>query len=503
MKYRFVKILLGIGILGFFWMLILMIRYSMGSPQVKVDYLAVINQPIMDRDESDKAWPIYRDVWIKYDFCGTTGHFMELYTLAGTGSIYREVLPSDGEAWEIACQKIAECDDLLEAFRIGGQKPILGVPFYDDINKYDPVDRRALFPQGHATASGFDSGKEIHVPTWNFRTVGHLLQVDTQRAIQQEDRTKIVRNLVAMFGISSQIVEVCSYSNVATAMQTQRRACDLIDEVIAAGIDLTDDELARIQLAASQCRIDEKMDFSYDRALFLDFVQRSFTDDGNGNGRITAAGIARLNNFFDLQANVKPVAPLGGPQQDLPSVRDHVSRWVRGAVPVAGTLTTATRKQVVDVATDLFDRASNLRVESAPLTGLSQLNQEVRSLHSAFECVKSFLPLFEHYGKMLVATKANRDSIVAALAVLRYQRQTGELPASLEELIGTYLEETPLDPIDGNPLRYKLQGDGFLIYSIGVDQVDDGGNSSLKASQYYPTNPTLGDWILWPRFSNR
>jgi hypothetical protein len=34
----------------------------------------------------------------------------------------------------------------------------------------------------------------------------------------------------------------------------------------------------------------------------------------------------------------------------------------------------------------------------------------------------------------------------------------------------------PVDPYDGQPLRYKLKQDGVVIYSVGHDGVDNGGN---------------------------
>ena len=38
------------------------------------------------------------------------------------------------------------------------------------------------------------------------------------------------------------------------------------------------------------------------------------------------------------------------------------------------------------------------------------------------------------------------------------------------------LDGVPADPIDGAPLRYKRTADGVVIYSIGNDRKDDGGD---------------------------
>lgn len=64
----------------------------------------------------------------------------------------------------------------------------------------------------------------------------------------------------------------------------------------------------------------------------------------------------------------------------------------------------------------------------------------------------------------------------AGVAAERYRRDRGDWPASLEELAKNgLLPSVPLDPFDGQPLRYKILADGVLIYSIGADGVDNGG----------------------------
>jgi hypothetical protein len=74
----------------------------------------------------------------------------------------------------------------------------------------------------------------------------------------------------------------------------------------------------------------------------------------------------------------------------------------------------------------------------------------------------------------VLLTQANRV-LCQALAIERYRLSHGRLPAGLDDLVPDYLPETPLDPFDGRPLRYRLREPGFTVYSIGPDQTDDGG----------------------------
>jgi ABC-type transport system involved in multi-copper enzyme maturation permease subunit len=64
---------------------------------------------------------------------------------------------------------------------------------------------------------------------------------------------------------------------------------------------------------------------------------------------------------------------------------------------------------------------------------------------------------------------------IAALACERYRAAHGKWPAELQELVPIYLTEIPNDPYDGKPLRFKRVQDGLVIYTVGPDQVDNGG----------------------------
>lgn len=72
--------------------------------------------------------------------------------------------------------------------------------------------------------------------------------------------------------------------------------------------------------------------------------------------------------------------------------------------------------------------------------------------------------------------EAERRVLITALALERYRGKQGAYPPSLAELTPEFLKTPPPDFIDGQPLRYRLTDDGhFLLYSIGLDGVDNGG----------------------------
>ncbi len=64
-----------------------------------------------------------------------------------------------------------------------------------------------------------------------------------------------------------------------------------------------------------------------------------------------------------------------------------------------------------------------------------------------------------------------------ALALATYRTEHGNYPASLEALTPNYLDQLPQDPFAEAPLRYKREKDAIVIYSIGYDFEDNGGNA--------------------------
>jgi hypothetical protein len=71
----------------------------------------------------------------------------------------------------------------------------------------------------------------------------------------------------------------------------------------------------------------------------------------------------------------------------------------------------------------------------------------------------------------------------AAVATQRYRLANDRPPDTLGDLVPDYLDAVPIDPFDGEQLRYKKLEVGFVVYSIGEDQDDDGGKERFPAGQ--------------------
>jgi hypothetical protein len=94
--------------------------------------------------------------------------------------------------------------------------------------------------------------------------------------------------------------------------------------------------------------------------------------------------------------------------------------------------------------------------------------------------------------------ETDRSLALTAIALKRYQLRHGKYPERLSELVPEFLAAIPVDYMDGQPIKYqRLDENGFLLYSVGEDGRDDGGDLTPTKS---PSSRNL--WLrrdyVWP-----
>ncbi|MBI1370571.1 MAG: hypothetical protein GC162_18190 [Planctomycetes bacterium] len=71
------------------------------------------------------------------------------------------------------------------------------------------------------------------------------------------------------------------------------------------------------------------------------------------------------------------------------------------------------------------------------------------------------------------------------IAIERYRLCHGKLPMVLDELTPEFLPQALMDPFTGKPLIYKTTANGYVVYSVGEDGVDNGGVRTNPAGKEY------------------
>jgi hypothetical protein len=75
-----------------------------------------------------------------------------------------------------------------------------------------------------------------------------------------------------------------------------------------------------------------------------------------------------------------------------------------------------------------------------------------------------------------------RELISVAAEVLLHRLATGSAPERLQDLVPETFAAVPQDGVHGNPLRYRrLQGNDFLLYSLGPNGRDDEGSHRVHS----------------------
>ncbi len=219
------------------------------------------------------------------------------------------------------------------------------------------------------------------------------------------------------------------------------------------------------ELSASRGPI---IDFTAERMMFYDQVQRLFTDDGQGNGHVYGATF--LEN------------PIG--------------YFYRLLNPEKGLWTKTSRKESLELANKMYDYfdwardklpAQLYKEGKDPDKIAGEMVKDHYLLHILVPAIGSVLQVSYHL-------QAHTDALITTIALLRYKAERDRFPENLDELVVTgYLRELPIDPYSDSPLVYKQIGDDFVLYSFGADFDDDGGTPSK-----WGKGEQGGDQVFWP-----
>jgi hypothetical protein len=83
------------------------------------------------------------------------------------------------------------------------------------------------------------------------------------------------------------------------------------------------------------------------------------------------------------------------------------------------------------------------------------------------------------------------DEAALACALERCRLADGKFPETLDALAPRFIGKLPHDVISGQPLRYRREGEGYVLYSVGWNEKDDGGEPGAMAGSASED----GDWV--------
>jgi hypothetical protein len=101
--------------------------------------------------------------------------------------------------------------------------------------------------------------------------------------------------------------------------------------------------------------------------------------------------------------------------------------------------------------------------------------------------------------RQALCAQVQQQMAITAIAIHRYHLRTGIFPPNLSVLVPKYLPALPRDSMNGKALRYQLDpGAGFVLYSVGEDGKDDGGNPACNPDKKKYERIWDGRDAVWP-----
>ena len=515
----------GAGYLG------LLAFFNSSSPSVTVDYHAEMNQTAASIPEDQRAWPVYRDMWTKYEIGegGTRVHFDSIYVKDEEGKRTNELVRPDDPQWPAAVEELKTLADLLEALRRGSRLQHLGLALFSDRSRYSEDDFKALFPNkkyedykdGDPKVSsglaGFsDEANELMgrstvgtlLPhTQAFRTMARVLIVDNRLAVVEEDPDRAVENIQTILGFARQQHNEPFLVGNLVANALVKMACADIEELLTEHPTfLSDEHLRNLSKMLEQYDGLSTPDLTGENVIYKDLLQRIFTDDGNGDGRLTPAGIEILTMMRAWQGDQSQwVSKLPWYQQS------HIGRTISGPVLM---LTAPTRKEIEAMSKENLEDVETRFEIPWWEDDFADIDKRFEETSKDMEFGDSWKMMTPNLGQVRASyqrTIAEVDAARLGIAVHRFHNKNKRWPKSLDEL---NFDAVPLDRVTGEPLRFLVRKheestdelqETLVIYSVGDDRDDDQGTAGeFTCPMNYPFQRVeadadkSGDWILWP-----
>ncbi len=206
----------------------------------------------------------------------------------------------------------------------------------------------------------------------------------------------------------------------------------------------------------------------------------------------------------------------GGFQILAQSQSDEPRPWVLGAVNLMSPLfeDRRTAERLLVLADERTSRLSELSPDELRRLETPLRGREFRPVLGTYWQIWG-LPVGDLESTILrslvlgLRIRVEGDLSATVIALNRYRVDQGRYPEQLSLLAPRYLPETPIDLFAGEPFRYRLdETGGYLLYSVGDDGRDDGGQALSGMSdgvwdsvvRQRRDEPYL-EWVLVPKES--
>ncbi len=487
-------------------------RFYIGQPNITKNYPVMINAQNHAYTEDQKAWPVYKEVRTTWDL-----HILETQTrqsdfeqefntnrtddqeAISAGLFMYPQIPTDHRDYAETVQLFKDFEPQFKRLRQATHRPIIGIELGFKYEQHEDQDWSYSTPLISPSDDPNENPSMINMLLPHLgpmRQFVNILAFETLIAARESDSDRTYENLSAMLAMSRQRnfdkTLISSLVNMAIANVAFKSIHQVLHE--HPGV-LTRDHLIALshELALTRPALEIMLDGEI--MMFKDLFQRAYTDDGQGNGRITKAGMLMFAKYADNNWSGSELE--GTPLQ-----------------MATGPITLAVSPDRESQATLYMDMVNTVKhVASTGPENFSLIGHKDSEMYSNMKSIPGLLyspveilmPAMGQAVSTSFFAQMNSDAIATTLAIEIYKIDHGQLPDSLSDLTPNYLPSLPQDLFNpGQPLKLNIANSGYTIYSVGNDGDDDDGQA-LGTKQHrehifrhrYPAAKTAqGDIIL-------
>ena len=293
---------------------------SLGRPTVKTDYLAAVNKVALAVSESERAWPVYRDALLAMgmqldQMSAPEGNLPDNSARPSTaGAAFVKNKSKPGEpGWAEKEKFLNDNAGSIAKLREAARRSSLGFITTTSRSDFTEKDRELFGIELTPEEIAADKRKTLddrwamsaYLPNLMLlRNTGQLLADDVRRAAIAGDGDTAYDDVVAMLGVSRHAAETPFLVAIVVGELVQRQAIAAVRDVLADHPAVwSDDQLRNLAHKFAASRIKWQRGFEGETIAFNDSMQRLYTDDGNGDGRL-AYRLPNGMNVFQMIESV-------------------------------------------------------------------------------------------------------------------------------------------------------------------------------------------------------
>ncbi|MDP7006393.1 MAG: hypothetical protein QF718_09310 [Phycisphaerales bacterium] len=369
------------------WVIVAMNRVA----TISVDYVALLNESAAAIPDDQRAWPLYREAAISLK------NFPEPDTVFIDEDIDKPTLP-DQEGWNHYRDWIDSHAKTIETIHIGASKHGVGLILDGTISE----DDKNLWPDEYESQQNAEQQNgflaSILVPhLGHYREMARLLSIDAKDSAASGYASRCIKDIGSMIAIGIHTREHPILINDLVSFSIFNHTFSTLNEILDQYSYLfSSDQLEELSKELQQLNGNMSIRFEGERMFLLDLLQRMYTDDGNGDGKIVPIEAAKTLSY------IEPISPELTSFSLVPAI----------FAPVADVFL-ASRKELLEEYDRRISYFKSKSVSSSNNSGyVGEPLSPSTSTINPFFLMELLTPAYEKAIKHANETRENRDDIL-------------------------------------------------------------------------------------------